>query len=62
MASFFGRRQSNNQSQEYFTTCLAMSELSLLTGTRNPLPRQRLCLLFFAVLTRADEFGTALFP
>jgi arylsulfatase A-like enzyme len=45
-ASFFGRRQSNNQSQEYFTTCLAMSELSLPTGTRSPLPRQRLCLLF----------------
>jgi hypothetical protein len=45
-ASPFGRRQSNNQSQEYFTTCLAMSELSLPTMTRNPLPRQRVYLHF----------------
>ena len=39
--------EANQQSiAGYFTTCLAMSELSLPTMTRNPLPRQRLCLLF----------------
>ena len=45
-ASFFGRRQSNNQLQDISPTCLAMSELSLPTMTSSPLPRQRLCLLF----------------
>ena len=42
----FGKTPIEQSIAGYFTTCLTMSGLSLPTMTRNPLPRQRFCLLF----------------